>query len=233
MLQMLDKIGVPTSKRLECNRDGGPQIDKRTAAKIEQSLGIRVDKPRPMSEFSMRGDDTIVIDGKTMDKPFVEKPVSGENHNVNIYFAKKKGGGARRLFRKVSFVSPSIPCQRRLTDSVQVGNQSSAFEPDMVVPRTDASYVYEQFIDVENCEDIKVYTLGPNFVHAETRKSPVVDGIVRRNTEGKEIRFICQLTDAEKKMARDISVAFKQNICGFDLLRANGKSYVIDVNGWS
>lgn len=102
VLQMLDKIGVPTSKRLECNRDGGPQLDKRIADKIEQSLGIRVDKPRPMSEFSMRGDDTIVIDGKTMDKPFVEKPVSGENHNVNIYFAKNKGGGARRLFRKVS-----------------------------------------------------------------------------------------------------------------------------------
>lgn len=99
---MLDKIGVPTSKRLECNRDGGPQLDKRIADKIEQSLGIRVDKPRPMSDFSMRGDDIIVIDGKTMEKPFVEKPVSGENHNVTIYFSKKKGGGARRLFRKVS-----------------------------------------------------------------------------------------------------------------------------------
>ncbi|KAK4703060.1 inositol-hexakisphosphate/diphosphoinositol-pentakisphosphate 1-kinase, partial [Phenoliferia sp. Uapishka_3] len=214
VLQMLDKIGVPTSKRLECNRDGGPQLDKRIAETIRQSLGITVDKPRPMSDFSMKNDDTILIDGKTLEKPFVEKPVSGEDHNVNIYFSKKKGGGARRLFRKV-------------------GNQSSAMEPNMIVPRTDASYIYEQFIDVENSEDIKVYTLGPNFVHAETRKSPVVDGVVRRNTEGKEIRFICQLTDAEKKMARDISVAFKQNICGFDLLRANGKSYVIDVNGWS
>ncbi|KAM0753385.1 hypothetical protein T439DRAFT_324023 [Meredithblackwellia eburnea MCA 4105] len=214
VLQMLDKIGVPTCKRLECNRDGGPQLDKGIADTIQQSLGIQVDKPRPMSEFSMKNDDTIVIDGKTLEKPFVEKPVSGEDHNVNIYFHKKKGGGARRLFRKV-------------------GNQSSAMEPNMTVPRTDASYVYEQFIDVENSEDIKVYTLGPNFVHAETRKSPVVDGVVRRNTEGKEIRFICQLTDAEKKMARDISVAFKQNICGFDLLRANGKSFVIDVNGWS
>ncbi|GAA5850406.1 hypothetical protein JCM8547_001865 [Rhodosporidiobolus lusitaniae] len=214
VLQILDKIGVPTPARLECNRDGGPQLDKSVADQIQHSLGVRVDKPRPTSEFSMQDDDTIAIDGKTMSKPFVEKPVSGENHNVNIYFPLAKGGGARRLFRKV-------------------GNQSSAHEPNMVVPRTDASYIYEQFVDVENAEDIKVYTLGPNFVHAETRKSPVVDGIVRRNTEGKEIRFICQLTDAEKKMARDISIAFKQNICGFDMLRAGGKSYVIDVNGWS
>lgn len=230
VLQMLDKIGVPTSPRLECNRDGGPQIDKRIADKIEQSLGIRVDKQRKESTFEMKGVDTIVVDGKAMTKPFVEKPVSGEDHNVTIYFSSKKGGGARRLFRKVRMFPPFAST---VLSKSQVGNQSSAHEPNMTVPRMDASYVYEQFIDVENCEDIKVYTLGPNFVHAETRKSPVVDGIVRRNTEGKEIRFICQLTDAEKKMARDISVAFKQNICGFDLLRANGKSYVIDVNGWS
>ncbi|KAK7322643.1 hypothetical protein VNO77_26032 [Canavalia gladiata] len=48
--------------------------------------------------------------------------------------------------------------------------------------------------------------------HAEARKSPVVDRIVMRNPDGKEVRYPVLLTPVEKETAREVSVAFRQAI---------------------
>ncbi|CAG0918637.1 unnamed protein product [Notodromas monacha] len=81
--------------------------------------------------------------------------------------------------------------------------------------------------------DVKVYTVGLDYAHAEARKSPALDGKVERDSEGKEVRYPVILSNAEKLIARRVCQSFNQMVCGFDLLRADGKSYVCDVNGFS
>lgn len=96
---ILDHLKVPTPTRLEVSRDGGPKVDIELVELIKKKLGVTLGGFLVTPEVSLREDgNAIVVDGKVMEKPFVEKPVSGEDHNVYIYF---RGGGGRRLFRKV------------------------------------------------------------------------------------------------------------------------------------
>ena len=51
--------------------------------------------------------------------------------------------------------------------------------------------------------------MGPDYAHAEARKSPALDGKVERDRDGKEIRYPVILSAQEKLLARKVSLAFK------------------------
>ncbi|GIC88030.1 uncharacterized protein Aud_004421 [Aspergillus udagawae] len=217
--RVLVHLGVRTPKRLEVSRDGGPklgQLDRLTG------LGLRIDGQEVLTKpvVSLSEDcNTLVVDGRELRKPFVEKPVDAEDHNINIYYP---GGGGRRLFRRI-------------------GNKASEYDPRLTVPRCitegGTSYVYEPLLTAEGGQDVKAYTVGfyprPYFSFAVTRPSPAVVGVVVRDANGRERRDPTELTGEEREMAAKISTGFGQAVCGFDIVRMGRKSFVIDVNGWT
>ncbi|XP_025761631.1 inositol hexakisphosphate and diphosphoinositol-pentakisphosphate kinase 2 isoform X5 [Oreochromis niloticus] len=194
--------------------------DRREVYRILQEEGIDLpryavlnrDPDKPDECNLVEGEDHVEVNGEIFQKPFVEKPVCAEDHNVYIYYPTSAGGGSQRLFRKI-------------------GSRSSVYSPESSVRKT-GSYIYEEFMPTDGT-DVKVYTVGPDYAHAEARKSPALDGKVERDSEGKEVRYPVMLSAMEKLVARKVCLAFKQTVCGFDLLRANGHSYVCDVNGFS
>lgn len=170
VLAILDHIGVPTPKRAEISRDGGPFIPRSLRRRVRNDLGLVLPGPKAKDEDTwgevnvpdrwkgkslkepvprgreviLREDgDAIIINGVVVEKPFVEKPVDGEDHNVHIYY---RGGGGRRLFRKVRLCRPHLISRAEF----QVGNKSSDYDPDMYHPRTVGSFIYEEFINVDN-----------------------------------------------------------------------------------
>lgn len=143
---------------------------------------IIVDRKKDHDVEVCEFDDYVTINGVRLNKPLVEKPQDADNHNVIVYYKMSEKGGSRRLFRKV-------------------GNRSSRYFPKCNKLRRKGSFVYEEFI--EGGQDLKVYTLCGEYGHAESRKSPEVDGIVQRDPDGKELRLTTRLTNFEKKIGAE------------------------------
>ena len=111
-------------------------FDRRETYRILQENGVNV----PNYVLFTPGDDNDIDDqeeyleiyGKRREKPGVEKPVAGEDHNIYLYYPRSLGGGSKRLFRKV-------------------GDRSSQFYPEEHLTRIHdgGSYIYEELLQTE------------------------------------------------------------------------------------
>ena len=125
---LLEASGIDVPRHVYLSRDG--YVSTGTG----EGNGAR---DQEVKEF----DDHIEVNGVTIHKPFVEKPVNAEDHRICLYYPTSAGGGCKKLFRKI-------------------GNRSSAFFPDINEVRQEGSYIYEEFVETQGT-DVKMYTVGP------------------------------------------------------------------------
>jgi inositol hexakisphosphate/diphosphoinositol-pentakisphosphate kinase len=87
-------------------------------------------------------------------KPFIEKPMDAEDHNIWIYYPLKDDGGCKKLFRKVD-------------------DKSSDYDKNINSIRKTGNFIYEEFLTT-NGFDIKVYCVGSEYAHAEVKEREIL-----------------------------------------------------------
>ena len=159
-------------------------------------------------------EDAIKVDGVIMRKPFVMKPLDAEDHNIYVFFSIHDGGGAQHLYRKKKDTASSfLPHMTSVPEEGNFifeqfmptgGTDIKVFELPLIawrrpLPPRRGRLPLRRFFPVRPLVCMaQVYTVGPNYAHAEGRKAPVVDGKVLRDSNGKEVRCPIMLTAFEK-----------------------------------
>ena len=143
--------GFPLAKAVEYSKLREPYVlndlliqydiqDRRKVYRVLENAGIELpryvvldrDSPNPEDREIIESEDSIIVNGIVFNKPFVEKPISAEDHNIYIYYPSSAGGGSQRLFRKI-------------------GSRSSVYSPESSVRKT-GSFIYEEFMQTDGTD---------------------------------------------------------------------------------
>lgn len=132
---ILNNEGIEIPRYAVLDRDSPDPKRKKFLFKDENFLF----KKHILDHELVESEDHVEVNGVIFNKPFVEKPVSAEDHNIYIYYPTSAGGGSQRLFRKI-------------------GSRSSVYSPESRVRKT-GSYIYEDFMPTDGT-DVKVITVS-------------------------------------------------------------------------
>lgn len=143
--------GFPLSKAIEYAALREPYVindlhmqydiqDRRKVYKMLEEAGVELPRYVVLDRDSMNveerelieSEDHIEVNGVVFNKPFVEKPISAEDHNIYIYYPSSAGGGSQRLFRKIgsrSSVYSSETQVRKVRTSLKISlkNETTVF----------------------------------------------------------------------------------------------------------
>lgn len=104
--EVLVKAGVPVPRHVVVDRaPGAPPVVRMSprAWCLVSCFPACTDVPACTAlQELVEAHEYIEVNGVRITKPFVEKPLNAEDHNVYIYYPDRYGGGHKRLFRKVS-----------------------------------------------------------------------------------------------------------------------------------
>lgn len=175
MLMLLDFLNIPTINRLIVNNNKNKDLDIPQIVKDQMDKEVLEYFDYWKSNFNNKNNKveylyndknkTVLIGLKQINKkgnikyimkPFVEKPTDANDHNINIYYENGKGG--RSLFRKRKDKSSEYSKDLNLTRSLKTSSSSSN------------DYIYEEYKKSDKNQDIKVYTIGQNYIYAQARK---------------------------------------------------------------
>ena len=174
MYRQCAKFGIPVPEWVECYRESYSE---------------------PLSFIEET--DRVIINGVTIDKPFVEKPRLSEDHAVYVYFPQSAGGGRMRIAKR-----------------------ERSFEPISQV-RTQGSFVYQKFVASEGFET-KLYAIGTEYVHAEAVPSRIN---ADHQTAGKAIPVY--LKPQERLIPVKVGLAFGITVFKVHVLRTQPKNSVL------
>ena len=203
------------------DRDEIYKILREIGVNTPKSIKVDFDNLKHLKDLTISPDQSYIQQNNIkLSKPFIEKPLSSDQHEITIYHndIEQSSTKVNKTFQVAkNHNNHSINLEKILKNSKI---------------KSSGKWIYEEYFDPGKSIEIKIYVAGAgkNCIYGETRDIHKKGGL-QVDERGLEIREKVELNEQEIEMAMKMQARFNYFVFGFDVLRVEGRgSFVIDVN---